>query len=60
MLRSRADLEAAQARAGDRIAFETLLLQAYGEADEWYLPGFCQVCDTSRCSPIAGTRRRAG
>jgi hypothetical protein len=45
MLRSRAELEAARARAGDRVAFEELLQQAYRTTPEWYLPAICQACD---------------
>jgi SAM-dependent methyltransferase len=48
LLRSRAELEAAHARAGDRRAYEQLLQQGYASAAEWYLPAFCQACGSAQ------------
>jgi SAM-dependent methyltransferase len=43
-LTSRAEHERAIAAGSDRRLYETLLQEAYGEAEEWYLPAVCQAC----------------
>src|SRR5687768_5603696 len=44
LLDGRAAWERAVAAGSDRRLFEELLQEAYGEADEWYLPAICQAC----------------
>lgn len=43
-LRNRAEYHAAMAAAGDALAFEQLLQQAYAQADSWLLPAVCHAC----------------
>jgi SAM-dependent methyltransferase len=46
ILESRADLAAARARTADRWVFEEVLCRMLEGAEQWTIPGFCQVCGT--------------
>lgn len=45
LLDGRAAWQRAVDAGTDRRLFEQLLQEAYGEADEWYLPAICQACN---------------
>jgi SAM-dependent methyltransferase len=48
LLRSRPELEAAQARAVDRRAYEELLQTGYAAVPQFHLPAICQACGTAQ------------